>query len=106
MGPPGVSPEEALVPVSCVIHNTDMKSTVSKAEAARLERLADYSESGDVTKHVTHGRPGPGFPGRPSLTGLREQARVSQLLYDRLDERARTNGTTISDVLREAIEKL
>lgn len=85
--------------------------TLSAAEANRLERLADYSEGGDVVTLFKHGHRGPGVAGRPSLTGLREhspkvQARVPQPLYDKLDRRARATGKTVSAVLREAIEKL
>ena len=85
--------------------------TISAAEEARFERLADYAESDAVVKYFKNGRPGPGFRGRPSLSGAKEhspkvQARVPQPLYDKLNRRAQATGTTVSEVLREAIEKL
>ena len=80
-----------------------MTEAEADAWADRFERLN--------VKDLGAGRPGPGFRGRPSLTGLKEhspkvQARVSQPLYDKLDRRARATGKSVSAVLREAIEKL
>jgi len=74
------------------------------------ETWADRFERLEV-KDLGPGRPGPGFRGRPSLSGVEKhspkvQARVPQPLYDKLNRRARAAGTTVSAVLREAIEKL
>ena len=77
---------------------------------AEAEALADYAENVDV-KYLSWGHPGPGYRGRPSLSGAKEhspkvQARVPQPLFDKLNRRALATGTTVSEVLREAIEKL
>ncbi len=74
------------------------------------ETWADRFERLEV-KDLGPGKLGPGFRGRPSLGGAKEhspkvQARVPQPLYDKLDRRARAAGTTVSAMLREAIEKL
>ncbi len=75
----------------------------AEAWADRFERLE--------LEDLRPSRPGPGIRGRPSLNGLEKhspkvQARVPQPLYDKLTRRARAAGTTVSAVLREAIEKL
>ena len=75
----------------------------ARALADRLERL----EVADLG----WGRPGPGAPGRPSLSGVacerspKIQARVTRTLYEKVDKHAHANGTTVSDVLREALQK-
>jgi hypothetical protein len=88
------------------------KMTISNQEMsdADAEAWGDRFEGLQV-KDLGPGRPGPGFRGRPSLSGVKQhspkvQARVPQPLYDKLDRRARALGTTVSAVLREAIEKL
>lgn len=77
---------------------------------AEAEAWADRFEKLQV-KDLGPGRAGPGFRGRPSLSGVKQhspkvQARLPQPLYDKLDRRARATGRTVSAVLREAIEKL
>jgi len=77
---------------------------------AEAEVWADRFEKLQV-EALDPGRAGPGFRGRPSLSGVKQrspkvQARLPQPLYDKLDRRARATGRTVSAVLREAIEKL
>jgi hypothetical protein len=72
--------------------------------------LADRFES-LRPKDLGIGRPGPGLRGRPSLDDTSKhapkvQARVPRELYDKLNRRALAAHTTVSAVLREAIEKL
>jgi Ribbon-helix-helix protein, copG family len=62
-------------------------------------------------KDLGVGRPGPGARGRPSLDAgdqhsPKVQARVTRELYEKLNQRARAGRTTVSAVVREAIEKL
>jgi hypothetical protein len=71
--------------------------------ADRFERLRP--------KDLGVGRPGPGARGRPSLDAgdqhsPKVQARVTRELYEKLNQRARAGRTTVSAVVREAIEKL
>lgn len=80
-----------------------MTDAEADAWADRFEKL----EANDLG----WGRPGPGYPGRPSLGGTREhspkvQARVPQTLYDKLARKARARHITVSALVREALEKL
>jgi hypothetical protein len=90
------------------------RSAMSVREA---DAWADRFES-LTRKDLRRGRAGPGYRGRPSLNGAKRraageqehspkvQARLPQPLYDKLTQRARDEKTSVSAVLRDAIEKL
>lgn len=83
------------------------RSELSDAEA---EDLSDYVKR-LRRKDLGRGRPGPGLPGRPSLTaGATEHSpsihvRLPEPLYRRLRRGAGRRGTTVSEVVREILQE-
>ena len=87
-----------------------MSAKEANAWADRFEAL--------TPKDLGRGRRGPGYRGRPSLNGTKKrvdgarehspkvQARLPQSLYDKLQQQARYRKTSLSAVLRDAIDKL
>ncbi len=82
------------------------KKPLTEAEAGQLADYVERMDSADLSR----GRPGPGYPGRPSLTAKATHSpsihvRLPEQLYDTLSKRADAAGKTVSTVVREILEK-
>ena len=83
------------------------RSELSDSDAEDLSHYVERLRP----KHLGKGRPGPGLPGRPSLTaGATKHSpsihvRLPEPLYRRLSRRAGRRGTTVSEVVREILQE-
>jgi len=83
------------------------RRALSEKEARELSDYVEQLRAEDLGK----GRAGPGVRGRPSLTvGTTTHSpsihvRLPEALYRRLSRRAGSRGTTVSEVVREILQK-
>lgn len=75
-----------------------------------VRQLSDYVEQ-LRTEDLRRGKPGPGYRGRPTLTkgavahSPSIHVRVPEGLYRRLNERADSSGTSMSEIVRDILQK-